>query len=195
MFRFFCSIFAGEKTKNTHFIEKIMSKTSYLIIVTALLFPTVLVAQTENRGTTTIVPEKEPESTHDAEFEEWLRGMPTTIAPNPNGILEPVEPDFLKDIPLKPGQGVVPIDYARLNAPVLSKEDAQMIYWGKQLEDQHKEPGAMTIGIPVLAIAQYLIVKLLPKDWLKSPRERHREKLQKILDEYDDTTRVTSPYK
>ena len=193
MFRVFCSIFAGEMTKNTHFIGKIMSKTSYLIIFTALLFPSVLVAQTENRGTVTIVPEKEPESTQNAEFEEWLRGMPTTVAPNTNGILEPVEPVFLKDIPLKPGQGLVPMDYARLNAPVLSKEDAQMIYWGKQLEQQRKEPGAMTIGIPVLAIAQYLMTKILPDDWLKSPRERRLERRKKILEEYDDTMHVSKP--
>lgn len=180
-------------TKKAHFIEEIMCKTRFLVIVTTLLFPAVLSAQTENRGTVTIVPEKEPESKHDAEFEKWLQEMPTTVAPNPNGILEPVEPDFRKDIALKPGQGLVPMDYARLNAPVLSKEDAQMIYWGKQLEQQRKEPGAMTIGIPVLAIAQYLMTKILPDDWLKSPRERRLERRKKILEEYDDTTHVSKP--
>ena len=180
-------------TKKAHFIEEIMCKTRFLVIVTTLLFPSILVAQTENRGTITIVPEKEPEEKHDAEFEKWLQEMPTTVAPNPNGILEPVEPDFRKDIALKPGQGMVPIDYARLNAPVISREDALMIHWGKQMEQQRKEPGAMTIGVPVLLVAQYLLQKILPESWLKSPREKHRERLKKILDEYDDTTHVAKP--
>lgn len=180
-------------TKNAHLIEKSMSRTRLFVFVTTLLFPSVLVAQTENRGTVTIVPEKEPEETHSAEFEEWLRGMPTTVAPNPNGILEPVEPDFLKNVALKPGQGMVPMDMTRFQVPVLSREDALMIYWGKQMEQQRNEPGAMTIGIPIIALAQYLLPKILPDSWLKSPREKHRERLKKILDEYDDTTHVAKP--
>jgi len=180
-------------TKKAHFIEEIMCKTRFLVILTTLLFPSVLVAQTENRGTITIVPEKESEEKQNAEFEEWLQGMPTTVAPNPNGILEPVEPDFLKDIALKPGQGMVPMDMARFQVPVLSREDALMIHWGKQLEDQRKEPGAMTISVPILTLTKYLMTKVLPDDWLKSPRERRLERRKKILEEYDDTTHVSKP--
>ena len=160
------------------------------LLLLALAVPLGANAQTERPEMTVMAPESGQEQPHSEEFEAWLRAMPTTVAPNPNGIMEPVEPDFLKDIALKPGQGMPVIDHQRLHMPVLSKEDAEMIYWGKQLEQQRREPGAMTIGVPILPALSYLLHKILP-DWkLKTPRERRRERLQRILDAYDDSTTV-----
>ena len=121
-------------------------------------------------------------------FEEWLSRMPSTVAPNPNDILAPVEHDFLSKVALKDEP-----DFPEINwKDVLSSShcDADLQYWSKWLErrrkEQQREGGAMTIGADVFSLVGFLVSKLFPRKASshKTKAQRHRERLEKILEDY-----------
>ena len=64
------------------------------------------------------------------------------------------------------------------------RTEMQLAYHSHWLEEQHKmqEGGAMTIGINPLHVLGYVLQKLFPNR--KSKKQREREKLQRILDNY-----------
>ena len=64
------------------------------------------------------------------------------------------------------------------------RQDMRLAYHSHWLEQQRKEQlgGAMTIGINPLSLIAVVVHKLLPKR--KSRKQREREKLQQLLDNY-----------
>ena len=64
------------------------------------------------------------------------------------------------------------------------RTDMQLAYQSHWLEEQRKaqQGGAMTIGVSPLSLIALVIDKILPKR--KSKKQRQREKLQQILDNY-----------
>ena len=116
-----------------------------------------------------------------------LSKMPNTIAPNQNDILAPVEPDFLAKAALKDKPNFVKTDWKGImTMPKCAEQNAQLERWGKWLTRQRQEQvgGAMTIGISVSLGLQEIVNFLCGKLKKKSKRQKRKEKLQKILEEY-----------
>jgi hypothetical protein len=120
-------------------------------------------------------------------MEEWLSKMPNTIAPNQNDILAPVEPDFLAKAALKDRPNFVEPDWKGImTTPHCTEQNMQLERWGKWISRQPQEQagGAMTVGISVSVGIQEIVNFLCGKLKIKSKRQKRKEKLQKILEEY-----------
>lgn len=120
-------------------------------------------------------------------MEEWLSRMPTAIAPNESHILDPIEPDFIGKVALKDDPHFLEPDWKGIMTVSRSAEtNYQLEQQGKWLaaQSQVQAGGAMTIGIDLGTIIQPAIKKLLEKLNIKSKRQRRRERLEQILEEY-----------
>lgn len=116
------------------------------------------------------------------DYEEWLRNEP----------LKPESGDSMSVRPLSPSDAIVdPMELKEYQPPVSInimtpklRQDMQLAYQGHWLEEQRKSQigGAMTIGFNPLSFIGYLIEKIFPKR--KSKKQREREKLKQILDNY-----------
>ena len=118
------------------------------------------------------------------DFEEWLRNEPLKSTRRDSSILQPVPPQ-LNDLSPKamiPQQKPVQVV---IMTPKL-RQDMILCYQGHMLEERKKqfyqEGGVMAGSVNPLSLAALLISKLLPNR--KSKKERQREKLQQILDNY-----------
>ena len=122
-----------------------------------------------------------PDSTK-SDFEEWLRNEPLRPELHDSTALTPVEPSDLKLDPSKIKPKHPPISI-KIMTPEL-RNDMRLAYHSHWLEEQRKNQigGAMTIGINPLSLIALVIHKLLPKH--KSRKQRQREQLQEILDNY-----------
>ena len=122
-----------------------------------------------------------PDSTKD-DFEEWLRNEPLKPELHDSTTLSPIEPADLKLDPskIKPKHPPISIN---IMTPEL-RNDMRLAYHSHWLEEQRKaqQGGAMTIGINPLNLLALVIHKLMPKH--KSKKQRYREQLQQILDNY-----------
>ena len=122
-----------------------------------------------------------PESAK-SDFEEWLRNEPLRPELHDSTALTPVEPSDLKLDPskIKPMHPPVSIN---IITPEL-RNDMRLAYHSHWLEEHRKaqQGGAMTIGVNPLSLIALVIHKLLPKH--KSKKQRERERLQQILDNY-----------
>lgn len=118
------------------------------------------------------------------DYEEWLRKEPLKPELHDSSALQPISPNLNSLSPQanmiqhKPVQVVV-------MTPKL-RQDMILCYQGHMLEERKKqfkqEDGAMTIGLPILPLIAFAVKKIFPKH--KSKKERQREKLQEILDNY-----------
>lgn len=118
------------------------------------------------------------------DYEEWLRNEPLKPDLHDSSTLQPVPPDLSNlspqaNIPQhKPVQVVI-------MTPKL-RQDMILCYQGHILEErkkQFKQEGGIMVGsINPLSLAALIISKLLPNR--KSKKERQREKLQQVLDNY-----------
>ena len=119
-----------------------------------------------------------------ADFEEWLRNEPMKTSLHDSSILQPIPPQLnnLSPKAMMPQQKPVQVV---IMTPKL-RQDMILCYQGHMLEERKKqfrqEGGVMTGSINPLSLAALLISKLLPNR--KSKKERQREKLQQILDNY-----------
>lgn len=119
-----------------------------------------------------------------ADFEEWLRNEPLKSTRRDSSILQPVPPQLnnLSPKAMIPQQKPVQVV---IITPKL-RQDMILCYQGHMLEERKKqfrqEGGVMTGSVNPLSLAALLISKLLPNR--KSKKERQREKLQQILDNY-----------
>jgi hypothetical protein len=119
-----------------------------------------------------------------ADFEEWLRNEPMKTSPHDSSILQPIPPQLnnLSPKAMMPQQKPVQVV---IMTPKL-RQDMILCYQGHMLEERKKqfyqEGGVMTGSVNPLSLAALLISKLLPNR--KSKKERQREKLQQILDNY-----------
>jgi hypothetical protein len=119
-----------------------------------------------------------------ADFEEWLRNEPMKTSLHDSSILQPIPPQLnnLSPKAMIPQQKPVQVV---IMTPKL-RQDMILCYQGHMLEERKKqfrqEGGVMTGSVNPLSLAALLISKLLPNR--KSKKERQREKLQQILDNY-----------
>lgn len=116
------------------------------------------------------------------DFEEWLRNEPIRPELHDSSALSPIEPSTMRLDPskIKPTHPPVSIN---IITPKL-RNDMRLAYQSHWLEEQRKEQkgGAMTIGVNPLSLIAIVIHKLFPKH--KSKKQRERERLQQILDNY-----------
>ena len=116
------------------------------------------------------------------DFEEWLRNEPLREVSHDSTLLRPLPPSMPIVHPreLQPKPPSVSINIMTPNM----KTDAALAYQSHWLEEQRKaqQGGAVTIGVSPLAVIGYVLHKLFPKR--KSKKQRERERLQQILDNY-----------
>ena len=122
-----------------------------------------------------------PDSTKD-DYEEWLRNEPLKPELRDSSAISPIPPSMMRVDPskIKPKHPPISIN---IMTPKL-RTDMQLAYQSHWLEEQRKaqQGGAMTIGVSPLSLIALVIDKILPKR--KSKKQRQREKLQQILDNY-----------
>ena len=100
--------------------------------------------------------------------------------------------DSLTVAPMMPQMPIVPPSELKPKHPEVSinimtpafKTEMQLAYQSHWLEEQRKEQqgGAKMIGVNPLSLIGYVLSKILPHR--KSKKEREREKLKQILDNY-----------
>ena len=116
------------------------------------------------------------------DFEEWLRNEPIRPELHDSSAIRPIEPSMMRADPskLKPKQPPVSIN---IMTPEL-RTDMRLAYHSHWLEEQRKaqQGGAMTIGVSPISLIALVIHKLFPKH--KSKKQRQREQLKQILDNY-----------
>ena len=118
------------------------------------------------------------------DFEEWLRNEPLKPTRRDSSILQPVHPQLKSLSPkaMMPQQKPVQVV---IMTPKL-RQDMILCYQGHMQEERKKqfrqEGGVMVSSVNPLSLAALLISKLLPNR--KSKKERQREKLQQVLDNY-----------
>ena len=122
-----------------------------------------------------------PDSTKD-DYEEWLRKEPLKPELHDSSALRPIPPSIMHLDPskIKPKHPPISIN---IITPEL-RNDMRLAYHSHWLEEQRKaqQGGAMTIGVNPLSLIALVIHKLFPKH--KSKKQRQRERLQQILDNY-----------
>ena len=116
------------------------------------------------------------------DFEEWLRNEPIRPELHDSSAIRPIEPSTMRLDPskIKPTHPPVSIN---IITPEL-RNDMRLAYQSHWLEEQRKaqKGGAMTIGVNPLSLIAIVIHKLFPKH--KSKKQRQREQLKQILDNY-----------
>ena len=116
------------------------------------------------------------------DFEEWLRNEPIRPEQHDSTAIRPVEPSDLRLDPRKIQPKHPPISI-NIISPEL-RNDMRLAYHSHWLEEQRRaqQGGAMTIGVNPLSLIAIVIHKIFPKR--KSKKQRERERLQQILDNY-----------
>ena len=155
----------------------IMDYRRYLLILLLLALATMVRAQVEEGVKRLHVPD----STKN-DFEEWLRNEPIKPELHDSSALSPIPPSMMRIDPSKIQPKHPPISI-NIMTPEL-RTDMQLAYHSHWLEEQRKEQkgGAMTIGVSPISLIALVIHKLFPKH--KSKKQRERERLQQILDNY-----------
>jgi hypothetical protein len=116
------------------------------------------------------------------DYEEWLRNEPKRDIVHDSSKLQPLPPQLPVVDPqkLKPKHSPVSVT---IMTPAL-RTDMRLAYQSHWLEEQRKEQkgGAMMVGVNPLSIVAWVVQKIFPKH--KSKKQRQREQLQQILDNY-----------
>ena len=116
------------------------------------------------------------------DYEEWLRNEPPRPAPHDSTALRPLPPRIDMPEPRELGPEKAPVSVV-IMTPKL-RTDMQLAYQSHWLEEQRKAQvgGAMTIGVNPLSLIAWAVQKIFPRR--KSKKQRQREKLKQILDNY-----------
>ena len=116
------------------------------------------------------------------DYEEWLRNEPLRPEQHDTMAIGALPPSIPVDDPMKTELKQPPVSI-NIMTPKL-RTDMQLAYQGHWLEEQRKSQagGAMTIGVNPLSVLGYLLHKIFPNR--KSKKQRERERLQQILDNY-----------
>jgi hypothetical protein len=146
------------------------------MILLALTLTVVVRAQVEDKKRLHM-----PDSTK-SDFEEWLRNEPLKPELHDSTATSPIEPSTMKLDPSKIQPKHPPISI-NIMTPEL-RNDMRLAYHSHWLDEQRKAQigGAMTIGVSPLNLIALVVHKLFPKH--KSKKQRERERLQEILDNY-----------
>ena len=118
------------------------------------------------------------------DFDEWLRNEPLKPEQHDSSVLQPIAPDLESLSPKPKIEPQKPIQVV-IMTPKL-RQDMRLCYQGHMQEERKKqfyqEGGFMAGSINPLSLAALLLDKLFPNR--KSKKERQREKLKQVLDNY-----------
>ena len=118
------------------------------------------------------------------DYEEWLRNEPLKPELHDSSALQPIPPNLSQLSPKAKIEPQKPIQVV-IMTPKL-RQDMILCYQGHMLEERkkqfHQEGGVMTGSINPLSLAALIVSKLFPNR--KSKKERQREKLKQVLDNY-----------
>ena len=149
----------------------------YVIILSMLALAMMVRAQVEEDRKRLHVPDSAK-----SDYEEWLRNKPLRPELHDSTAISPIPPSMMRVDPskIKPQHPPISIN---IMTPELRTEMA-LAYQSHWLEEQRKaqQGGAMTIGINPLSLLALVVEKIMPKR--KSKKQRYREQLQQILDNY-----------
>ena len=116
------------------------------------------------------------------DFEEWLRNEPVRPEQKESTAIAPLPPSgaIVDPQKLQPKHPDISIN---IMTPAL-RQDMELAYQSHFLEEQRKSQagGAMTVGVSPLSLIGYVLRKIFPGR--KSRKQREREQLQYILDNY-----------
>lgn len=158
----------------------------HLLAITALLIiPSLAFGQTKETDTLTarkgvsrkLEMERARVDSIERAFEEWVCNMPVADKSAEREVLKPIEPDFKKMV--KPNDSIrqqqitFKIKMPKNMMPIDNRLEATKSF-------QRNQSGAMTIGINIFGVLE----KLFPKRKRMSKKEREREKLRRILENY-----------
>lgn len=117
-----------------------------------------------------------------SDYEEWLRNEPQKSAQHDSSSIDPMQSRLPIISPEKLSPRHPPISVV-IMTPKLRTE-MQLAYQSHWLEEQRKSQkgGAMTAGINPLSLVAWVVSKIIPHR--KSKKQRQREKLQQVLDNY-----------
>ena len=149
----------------------------HLMILSLLALAMMVRAQVEEDRKRLHVPDSAK-----SDYEEWLRNEPLRPELHDSTAISPIPPSMMRVDPtkIKPKHPSISIN---IMTPQL-RTDMRLAYQSHWLEEQRKAQtgGAMTIGVNPLSLIAVVIHKLFPKH--KSRKQRERERLQQILDNY-----------
>lgn len=125
------------------------------------------------------------DSTINREFQEWLLNEPKqNLEHDSTSHVSPLPPETTIVSPqrLMPKHPGISPDLKIITPAV--RQDMRLAYQSHWLEEQRKsqQAGAMMIGVDPIALVARIVLSLLPKR--KSKKERQREQLQQVLDNY-----------
>ena len=164
----------------------------YLITLSSLTLATQVRAQDVERKKQIVTDEKpatdmkqlQKADSLKRDFEEWLRNEPLQLEHNDSITIHPQMPSRLIENPLKPMPS-----QQKVSIPIITpalRTDMRLAYNSHWLEEQRKaqQGGAMMIGVTInpLTIVSYVLHKILPHR--KTRKQRERERLKQILDNY-----------
>lgn len=156
-----------------------------LAITVLLIIPSLAFGQTSETDTLTVrkgdarklETERAKVDSIERAFEEWVRNMPIADKSAHGEVLKPIEPDFKKMV--KPNDSI-----RQQQIAFKIKMPKNMMPIDNRLETtksfQRNQSGAMTVGINIFGVLE----KLFPKRKRMSKKEREREKLRRILENY-----------
>jgi hypothetical protein len=117
-----------------------------------------------------------------SDYEEWLRNEPLRPEQRDSMALQPLPPSVPVADPMKLKAKQSPVSINIMTPEQIT--NMKLAYQSHWLDEQRKaqQGGAMTIGVNPIALAVWVVRKLFPKH--KSKKQRQREQLQQILDNY-----------
>ncbi|MDE7456102.1 MAG: hypothetical protein K2M96_05265 [Prevotella sp.] len=153
----------------------------YIMTFCLLTFGAAVRAQTSLEGQ----KDMPRDSTINREFQEWLLNEPKqNLEHDSTSHVSPLPPETAIVSPqrLMPKHPGISPDLKIITPAV--RQDMRLAYQSHWLEEQRKsqQAGAMMIGVDPIALVARIVLSLLPKR--KSKKERQREQLQQVLDNY-----------
>ena len=156
-----------------------------LAITVLLIIPSLAFGQTSETDTLTarmgdsrkLETERAKVDSIERAFEEGVRNMPIADKSAEGEVMKPIEPDIKKMV--KPNDSIrqqqiaFKIKMPKNMMPIDNRLEATKSF-------QRNQSGAMTVGINIFGVLE----KLFPKRKRMSKKEREREKLRRILENY-----------
>ncbi len=117
-----------------------------------------------------------------SDYEEWLRNEPQKSTQYDSLSIDPMQSRLPIISPEKLSPRHPPISVVVMTPKL--RTEMQLAYQSHWLEEQRKSQkgGAMTVGINPLSLVAWVVSKIIPHR--KSKKQRQREKLQQVLDNY-----------
>lgn len=162
-----------------------MPDSRYIAALCLLTLTVVVRAQTSTDDPTRDALRDSTITSATREFQEWLLHQPKQSTEHDSTLhVHPLSPKAAIVSPqqLLPKHQSISPDLQIITPAV--RQDMRLAYQSHWLEEQRKsqQAGAMMIGVDPIALAVRIIFSLLPKR--KSKKERQREQLQRVLDNY-----------